>query len=254
MTDPNPALAEFLRERARGMRERADKLDADADNISGADGARARIVALAEFFEGDDGGISPPISEADNAIIAKALRLLNDQETERAPAGSALEAAQSVIGDWSRLYDSTGWIESELACMRELIAAALTAATQSADLGPQWLAWAVSMFGEIARDPKERALRFLEEAVELGQAAGISKLELGKILARVYSRPAGNIAKEIAQSRACLDLLAHIVGVDPAAASAAELDRVRSIPKQEWTRRHQAKVEAGFARAAEIPP
>lgn len=37
----------------------------------------SRITDLAEFFEGDDGSISPPITESDNALVAKALRLLD---------------------------------------------------------------------------------------------------------------------------------------------------------------------------------
>ncbi len=61
-----------------------------------------RIIALAEFFEGDDAGISPPITEADNALIAKGLRLLasydarvsellaaNNREVERRRAAEA---------------------------------------------------------------------------------------------------------------------------------------------------------------------
>lgn len=112
----------------------------------------------------------------------------------------------------------------------------------------EWLTWAIETFGEIARDPTERCLRFVEEAIELAQAMGLSDADLCRIITRVLGREPGTPAKEIAQAQACLETLALVLGVDADAGSTAELARVKSIPREEWKRRHAAKVAIGIAR------
>lgn len=121
------------------------------------------------------------------------------------------------------------------------------------DLNPQWLEWARDMFGEIAGNPQERALRFVEEAVELAQAMELDRAKMTAIVDRVWSRQAGDVSREIGQCRVTLDLLAFIIGVDPTSEAAAEFGRVKSIPKEEWMKRHQAKIERGFALASPQP-
>jgi hypothetical protein len=58
--------------------------------------------------------------------------------------------------------------------------------------------WVVECFGgEILRDSKERTYRFLEEALELGQAAGATKEDALRLVDYVYSRPPGWIPQEV---------------------------------------------------------
>jgi len=117
----------------------------------------------------------------------------------------------------------------------------------------EFLAWCVSTFGPLALDPKERALRFVEEAIELGQVQGITADEIGRLAARVYSRPAGALMKELAQCAATLELLHAALAANEIAyftldtLAETEFARVRRIPLEEWRRRHKAKSDIGIA-------
>jgi hypothetical protein len=115
------------------------------------------------------------------------------------------------------------------------------------DRPAHWLQWARETFGEIALDPKERALRFVEEAIELAHALNMPASVVAAIATRVYSRPPGQLRQEMGQCQATFELLARVVGIDPDAEATAELARVKSIPKEEWDRRHAAKVALGIA-------
>lgn len=115
------------------------------------------------------------------------------------------------------------------------------------DRPSHWLQWAEEIFGPIALDPSERALRFAEEALEAVQAIGLSRDAVLKVVERAYSRPAGAVPRELGQCLATFECLARVVGVDADAECSAELARVKAIPKEEWARRHSAKVALGTA-------
>lgn len=110
-----------------------------------------------------------------------------------------------------------------------------------------FLAWAIDTFGEIACDDMERTRRFVEESLELARAMGMSAADIDKISARVYSRPRGIIPQEIGQAQATLECLAENMNLSADREAYLEFDRVRSIPKSEWVRRHAAKVAIGIA-------
>lgn len=111
----------------------------------------------------------------------------------------------------------------------------------------RFLNWAVDTFGEIACDDMERTRRFIEEALELSHAMGLPLREVDKISARVYSRPRGVIPQEIGQAQVTLETLAENMNLSADREAYLEFDRVRSIPKAEWDRRHAAKVAIGIA-------
>jgi NTP pyrophosphatase (non-canonical NTP hydrolase) len=111
----------------------------------------------------------------------------------------------------------------------------------------QMLGWAVITFGSIAAEPHERALRFVEEAIELAHAAGLSGAEMTAIIGRVWARPPGDIEKEMAQAAMTLGIMSATAGINLRAVENAEFDRVQTIPKEEWQRRHAAKVDLGIA-------
>ena len=115
----------------------------------------------------------------------------------------------------------------------------------------KFLAWAVSMFGPIALDRCERLSRFVEEAIELAHAEGMAEELIGKIVARVYSREAGITAKELGQAQATLETFAENIGLSADVEAAREFERVLAIPREEWERRHEAKVALGIALAAQ---
>ena len=110
-----------------------------------------------------------------------------------------------------------------------------------------FLAWAVEMFGPVAKVRGERMMRFVEEAVELAHADNMELETLHAIIRRVYSRPPGSIEKEIGQAQACLETYAENCGYSSDALTEKEWQRVQSIPREEWTRRHSAKQALGIA-------
>ncbi|VIO73842.1 hypothetical protein [Bradyrhizobium ivorense] len=113
-----------------------------------------------------------------------------------------------------------------------------------------FLAWAVETFGPVAKLRSERLMRFVEEAIELAQAEGMELSTLDRIASRVYSQPAGSVSKEIAQAQVCLETLSEVLGESASALAEKEFERVRSIPREEWIRRHAAKQAIGIAEPA----
>ncbi len=108
------------------------------------------------------------------------------------------------------------------------------------------LAWAVETFGPVADNRHERAMRFIEEATELVQSCGLSRETVEAITERAYSRRAGQIGKELAQAGMTLEALAAHLGADLSHEIGNEFNRVREIPKAEWTARHAAKTAVGI--------
>ncbi len=102
--------------------------------------------------------------------------------------------------------------------------------------------WLIACFGKaIARDRQERGHRFLEEAIELVQASGVTASEAHQLVDYVFGRPAGDLAQEsggvsVTHAAFCL---AH--DIDMAEAAERELARV-------WT-----KVETIRAKQAAKP-
>lgn len=117
----------------------------------------------------------------------------------------------------------------------------------SFDRPGRFLAWAKETFGEIAVDRRERARRFLEEAIELAGAAGISPEDALRILERCYERPQGFMPVEAGQAQVTLELFAKSQLIDLEVEADREFFRVQKIPKEEWLRRHAAKVALGIA-------
>lgn len=110
-----------------------------------------------------------------------------------------------------------------------------------------FLAWGVGLFGSEALNPEERLMRFFEEAAELAQAGGMSRRVVDIILDRVYARPDWNVRKEIGQAQACLEMYAHVIGESSDDLAEKEWQRVQTIPREDWERRHAAKIELGMA-------
>lgn len=111
----------------------------------------------------------------------------------------------------------------------------------------QFLAWALGTFGVIALDPDERAARFVEEAIELVHAAGMPQSLVDRIVTRVYSRPPGTFSKEIGQAAVTLEMLAQTYDLCVETEAEREWQRVQRIPREQWTKRHDAKVLLGIA-------
>lgn len=109
------------------------------------------------------------------------------------------------------------------------------------------LEWAVANFGPVAANPVERAARCVEEAIEVAQSLGLPFDILLKIADRVYKKPVGEISQEIGGLFITMEALAEVVGVNTEACGQREFERVISLPKEHWTRRHADKVASGTA-------
>lgn len=116
------------------------------------------------------------------------------------------------------------------------------------------LEWAASTFGDLALDTNERALRFVEEAIELAQACGLTEDQLRRVAYRVYSRNPGSPHKETGQAAMTLLALSEWMKIDFDDALIREWRRVQSIPQAEWERRHNAKAAVGIATPMTTPP
>lgn len=109
------------------------------------------------------------------------------------------------------------------------------------------LAWAVSTFGDIAKNRDERAARVAEEAIELAQCEGVSLATVIKIAERVYSRPPGDVETEIADVGISLYALSENRGLEVGNCMAYRWNHLQSVPAEHWANKHRAKVAAGTA-------
>lgn len=97
---------------------------------------------------------------------------------------------------------------------------------------------------DIIKDTSERQARFLEEAIELVQAGGLSKDSAQILLDYVYSRPAGELSQEVGGVGVTLAVLcsAHSVSMD--ACFEKELARVSEPATMERVREKQKNKPA----------
>ena len=115
--------------------------------------------------------------------------------------------------------------------------------------------WGVRAFGEDNMDdPRMRALRFVEEAVEAAQAAGVPESKLHTVISEVYKRPPGNIRQELGGCMLTLRMLIRactkLVFVENAPTAedlyVEEIRRVLSKSPEHYAKRNQEKIDLGL--------
>ncbi|MFZ2996237.1 hypothetical protein [Sphingobium sp.] len=114
--------------------------------------------------------------------------------------------------------------------------------------------WMVEVFGEeIAMDPLERIMRFLEEALELAQAEGMTPAEVSRVVDYVYGRPVGETSQEVGGVMVTLAAFCFRRDVDMKGASLTEFDRIdspemrkRIFEKQAFKRAQGLTSDGGF--------
>lgn len=108
-------------------------------------------------------------------------------------------------------------------------------------------AWVEKCFGPEAHNPKERALRFLEEALELAQAMGLGEGDVSRMRRYVWARPIGEVSQEIGGVMVTLYGLAEVMGISVETEENREIARVLHPAFVEKIRRkHALKVAAGI--------
>lgn len=103
------------------------------------------------------------------------------------------------------------------------------------------------LFGESnMTDTKMRALRMLEEAIELYQSCGCEAEQAKKLIDYVFSREPGGLFQEIGGLGVTVLALAESCGFSADDAEIAEIQRLRSKPKEHFAKRNQHKIDLGF--------
>lgn len=113
------------------------------------------------------------------------------------------------------------------AALRAHEAALLDASVRQPDYQGRVHRWMLACFGpEITADHDERKFRFLEEALELVQAAGCTREDAERLVAYVYGRPAGALGQEAGGVAVTLAALCTAYGISLDAVAEIELTRV----------------------------
>jgi len=115
------------------------------------------------------------------------------------------------------------------------------------------LQWVIRTFGEQNATLHERALRLMEETVELMQATGIDRGRLVNVINHVYGKPPGEPRQEVGGIGVCLLAYCEAAGIDAELEEERECNRVLSIPVDYFRKRHNAKADAGIAARAPKP-
>ena len=102
--------------------------------------------------------------------------------------------------------------------------------------------WVLEVLGaDGLHDAKERALRTVEEAIELAQACGVRREVLHRLVDYVLNRPVGDPAQEISGVLITVYSVACALGISADAALGVELQRIQRPEVMEKVRRRQAE-------------
>lgn len=102
--------------------------------------------------------------------------------------------------------------------------------------------WCKEVFGpEHVLDKRVRALRLLEEAIELFQSVGGKAEQATNLVNYVFSRPPGNPIQELGGVSTCMLVLAQTLGTTVEEAEDLELRRVWSKFAEHFQARNRTK-------------
>jgi hypothetical protein len=119
------------------------------------------------------------------------------------------------------------------------------------ELASKIQSWIIRSFGsDVFTNPQERGRRFLEEAIELNQAIGVSQEDALRLVNYVYSRPVGVVEQELGGVGITLLGLCSSLKLDFEDVTTVELNRVNAFPVSHFRKRHALKVEAGISLAS----
>lgn len=97
-----------------------------------------------------------------------------------------------------------------------------------------------------AMDPRERARRILEEAMEFAQCYDVTPLEIIKICDYVYSRPVGEPKQELDGLSIVTLAAAHAIGASLDECERTEFARVMATDPQKFRDKHAFKIAQGI--------
>lgn len=107
--------------------------------------------------------------------------------------------------------------------------------------------WGVRCFGtQHVFNRKIRALRFLEEAIELAQACDIPKRKVAKLVKAVYARDVGNARQEVGGCMVTLAVFANAAHLDLEEEFDREVRRVLAKDPKYFAKRNKQKIALGL--------
>lgn len=109
------------------------------------------------------------------------------------------------------------------------------------------MAWAKATWGkEAATSPRMRAMRFIEEAMELVQAQGLSEADVNLVAKDIFSRPVGETAQEVGGVMTSLNCLVENCGLSTDECEIEELKRVLDLDPEILREKQEDKVRRGL--------
>jgi len=158
--------------------------------------------------------------------------LPHEQDGAGAVAAGVLDALQHIRAIYSTDTDAYRIANHALRCLfahppaRDGFSAGQEAMREAA-YQQRVHKWMIECFGDaITEDKLERAYRFVEEALELGQAIGCSADFAHRLVDYVYGRPTGEAGQEVGGVMVCLAALCSTVDLDMTEEAERELARV----------------------------
>ena len=107
--------------------------------------------------------------------------------------------------------------------------------------------WAANAFGTAQMlSPQIRSLRAFEEIAEFAQCVGVPQEKLYLVIDTVFSRPRGDPQQELGGVMMTAILLCMACCADPDRVFLDELERVRKMPLEHFTKRNQEKEDLGL--------
>lgn len=107
--------------------------------------------------------------------------------------------------------------------------------------------WAVRSFGmKHVAEPQVRAVRHVEEAIEVCQAFDVPKEQILAAVEMVYAKPKGEPLQELGGSLMTAVILCEAIGVEAELVLEKEVRRVLEKDKAPWSARNQSKLDAGL--------
>lgn len=108
--------------------------------------------------------------------------------------------------------------------------------------------WLTRTFGhESAISVAERSRRFVEEAIELAQASGLSEKDVADLVRYVYARPVGDPEQEVGGVAVTFLAYCGAAGFSADELEKRELSRIYAKDVAYFRERHNAKALAGIA-------
>lgn len=108
-------------------------------------------------------------------------------------------------------------------------------------------AWAIRAFGKAhVTNSALRALRLLEESIELAQAEGVTRHMVAQCVDVVFGRPVGLANQEIGGVLMTAAVYCSCNDLDMEEVLLAELNRVLAKPLEQFAKRNQDKIDLGL--------